>query len=80
MNKASVFLRQAEADDIDALEQLLNRCYRQTEGWTNEADLIGGIRITPKSWQALSPIQTTIYLFIPKRRQASGMQRRQVSC
>ncbi|MEJ6069112.1 GNAT family N-acetyltransferase, partial [Psychrobacter sp. 16-Bac2893] len=21
-------------------------CYRQTEGWTNEADLIGGIRIT----------------------------------
>ncbi|AAZ19543.1 possible acetyltransferase protein [Psychrobacter arcticus 273-4] len=46
MNKNSVFLRQAEADDIGALEQLLNRCYRQTEGWTNEADLIGGIRIT----------------------------------
>ena len=45
-NKDSVFLRQAEASDIDALEQLLNRCYRQTEGWTNEADLIGGIRIT----------------------------------
>ena len=45
-NKDSVFLRQAEASDIGALEQLLNRCYRQTEGWTNEADLIGGIRIT----------------------------------
>ena len=45
-NKDSVFLRQAEASDIDALEQLLNRCYRQTEGWTNEAELIGGIRIT----------------------------------
>ncbi len=45
-NKETVFLRQAEASDIDALEQLLNRCYRQTEGWTNEADLIGGIRIT----------------------------------
>ncbi len=46
LNKESVFLRQAKADDIDALEQLLNRCYRQTEGWTNEADLVGGIRIT----------------------------------
>lgn len=45
-NNETVFLRQAEADDIGALEQLLNRCYRQTEGWTNEADLIGGIRIT----------------------------------
>lgn len=47
MNKDAVFLRQAEAGDISALEVLLNRCYRQTEGWTNEADLIGGIRITP---------------------------------
>lgn len=47
MNKDTVFLRQAKADDIEALETLLNRCYRQTEGWTNEADLIGGIRITP---------------------------------
>ena len=46
MKKNAVFLRQAEASDIDALEQLLNRCYRQTEGWTNEADLVGGIRIT----------------------------------
>ncbi|MDE4455011.1 GNAT family N-acetyltransferase [Psychrobacter sp. DAB_AL62B] len=46
MNTELVFLRQAEASDIDALEQLLNRCYRQTEGWTNEADLVGGIRIT----------------------------------
>ena len=46
LNKESVFLRQADIEDIDALEQLLNRCYRQTEGWTNEADLIGSIRIT----------------------------------
>ena len=46
LNKESVFLRQADIEDIDALEQLLNRCYRQTEGWTNEADLVGGIRIT----------------------------------
>ena len=46
LNSTSVFLRQAETDDIEALGQLLNRCYRQTEGWTNEADLVGGIRIT----------------------------------
>lgn len=41
-----VFLRQAEPDDISALKQLLDRCYRQSEGWTNEADLVAGIRIT----------------------------------
>lgn len=46
MSKDSVFLRQAKADDISALKQLLDRCYRQAEGWTNEADLVGGIRIT----------------------------------
>ena len=46
LDKESVFLRQAEIEDIEALEQLLNRCYRQTAGWTNEADLVGGIRIT----------------------------------
>lgn len=46
MNRESIFLRQAGADDIGALEQLLNCCYRETEGWTNEADLVGGIRIT----------------------------------
>lgn len=46
MTKNTVFLRQANIDDIDALKQLLDRCYRQSEGWTNEADLVGGIRIT----------------------------------
>lgn len=46
LDRESVFLRQAQANDISALEQLLNRCYRQTAGWTNEADLVGGIRIT----------------------------------
>lgn len=46
MNQNEVFLRQAETNDIGAIEQLLNLCYRQTEGWTNEADLVGGIRIT----------------------------------
>lgn len=46
LDRESVFLRQAKIEDIEALEQLLNRCYRQTAGWTNEADLVGGIRIT----------------------------------
>ncbi len=39
-------MRQANANDVRALEQLLNRCYRQAEGWTNESDLVGGIRTT----------------------------------
>lgn len=69
LNRESVFLRQAEADDIDALEQLLNRCYRETQGWTNEADLVGGIRITqaelasiianPKHYLFIYPKTTT---------------------
>ncbi len=46
MNKEAVFLRQATLDDISALEQLLNLCYRQDKGWTNEADLVSGIRTT----------------------------------
>ena len=46
INKEAVFLRQAEAKDIAALKQLLDRCYRQAEGWTHEADLVGGIRTT----------------------------------
>lgn len=46
MSQDEVFLRQAESADIDALKSLLDRCYRQSEGWTNEADLVGGIRTT----------------------------------
>ena len=63
INKKSVFLRQAETSDIGALEQLLNRCYRQTEGWTNEADLIGGIRITQDEL-ARTIANPTHYLFV----------------
>lgn len=46
MNKDAVFLRQAEQKDVSALKQLLDRCYRQAEGWTHEAELVGGIRTT----------------------------------
>ncbi|MGP4863705.1 GNAT family N-acetyltransferase [Psychrobacter sp. T6-5] len=63
LSKDSVFLRQAKADDIGALEQLLNCCYRETAGWTNEADLVGGIRITPE--ELVSTITNpTHYLFV----------------
>ena len=62
-NNKTVFLRQAQASDIGALEQLLNRCYRQTEGWTNEADLIDGIRITQDEL-ASTIANPTHYLFV----------------
>ena len=63
LSKESVFLRQAKADDIGALEQLLNCCYRETAGWTNEADLVGGIRITPEEL-ASTITNPTHYLFV----------------
>ena len=63
LSKDSVFLRQAKIEDIDALEQLLNLCYRQTEGWTNEADLVGGIRIT-KDELTRTIANPTHYLFV----------------
>ena len=63
MNKDAVFLRQAETDDIGALEQLLNCCYRETAGWTNEADLVSGIRITPDEL-ARTIANPTHYLFV----------------
>lgn len=44
--KDKVFLRVATLEDVPALESLLNRCYRNAEGWTNESQLIGGIRTT----------------------------------
>lgn len=63
LSKDSVFLRQAKADDIGALEQLLNCCYREKAGWTNEADLVGGIRITPEEL-ASTIANPTHYLFV----------------
>lgn len=63
LDRESVFLRQANLDDINALEQLLNRCYRETAGWTNEADLVGGIRITQHEL-ARTIENPTHYLFV----------------
>ena len=63
MSANAMFLRQAEPADINALEQLLNRCYRQAEGWTNEADLIGGIRTTAAELAAVIA-EPKHYLFV----------------
>ena len=66
LERESVFLRQAQADDISALEQLLNRCYRETAGWTNEADLIGGIRTTSAELAAVINDPNHYYFVYPK--------------
>ncbi len=66
LDRESVFLRQAQADDISALEQLLNRCYRETAGWTNEADLIGGIRTTSAELAAVINDPNHYYFVYPK--------------
>lgn len=63
MSADSVFLRQAVPSDISALEHLLNRCYRQAEGWTNEADLVSGIRITAEEL-AFVIVSPKHYLFV----------------
>ncbi|ALF60143.1 GNAT family N-acetyltransferase [Psychrobacter urativorans] len=63
MSANAISLRQAELADINALEQLLNRCYRHAEGWTNEADLIGGIRITAAELAAVIA-EPKHYLFV----------------
>lgn len=58
-----VFLRQAVAADIPELETLLNRCYRFEEGWTNEVELIGGIRTNKEELKAVID-DAKQYLFI----------------
>ena len=65
-DKESVFLRQATLDDIGSLEQLLNCCYRETSGWTNEADLIGGIRTTSAELAAVINDPNHYYFVYPK--------------
>lgn len=59
----SVQLRQAIPDDVPSLVALMDRCYRGTDGWTNEGHLIGGIRTTPDEMQKLIA-DDNIYLFV----------------
>ena len=48
-----IFLRPALATDISNLETLINRCYLFEEGWTNESDLVGGIRTNQSEIQSV---------------------------
>lgn len=52
-SRPDVFLRQATAEDVPALLSLLNQCYREDVGWTNEAHLVGGIRTTAQEIDAV---------------------------
>lgn len=61
--KDKVFLREARLADIPAIESLLNRCYRNAEGWTNEAKLIGGIRTTQDELKRVIE-DSSQYLFV----------------
>ena len=53
MSKPDVFLRQATIEDVASLLSLLNQCYREDVGWTNEAHLIGGIRTTAQEIESV---------------------------
>ena len=48
-----IFLRLAVATDIPNLETLINRCYLFEEGWTNESELVGGIRTNQSEIQSV---------------------------
>lgn len=52
-SRPDVFLRQATAEDVPALLSLLNQCYREDVGWTNEAHLVSGIRTTAQEIEAV---------------------------
>lgn len=54
----NLLFRPATAADIEAISNLVNRAYRPlagAEGWTHEADLVFGDRVTPQ--QVLESIQ-----------------------
>lgn len=63
ITKASVRLRRAEPSDVAGIVTLMNRCYRSDEGWTNEAQLIGGIRTTADEICSMLN-NPQIYLFV----------------
>jgi ribosomal protein S18 acetylase RimI-like enzyme len=45
-------LTPAADDDLDEVAALVNRAYRAGEGWTHEADYLGGQRTEPKTLRA----------------------------
>ncbi|MDO4997606.1 MAG: GNAT family N-acetyltransferase [Neisseria sp.] len=48
-----LLLRIGNEDDIDDLTELLNTCYRSKAGWTNEADIFAGERVSVATMQNL---------------------------
>ncbi len=58
-------ISQATANDIPALNQLVNSAYRgesSRKGWTTEADLLGGIRTSDESLRAMLTNPSAIIL------------------
>lgn len=56
MNEMNVVITAATAQDIPALNALVNGAYRgerSRKGWTTEADILDGIRITESTLQAM---------------------------
>ncbi|MFT7481255.1 MAG: N-acetylglutamate synthase-like GNAT family acetyltransferase [Oceanospirillaceae bacterium] len=65
MNLATERIEQASLQDVDKLERLINSAYRgesSKEGWTTEADLLGGIRIDRKSLEELILAHNSVIL------------------
>ena len=60
-------ITKATIEDIEALNKLVHSAYREEsskQGWTSEADLLGGIRTTEKSLlETIQTPKTTIYKY-----------------
>ena len=63
ISSEQVTLRRARTDDVTNLVELLNHCYRRADGWTHEADLIGGIRTTADEITAMLN-NDNMYMFV----------------
>lgn len=66
MVEEDVFLRQATLNDIPQVEILMNRCYRFAEGWTNEAELVGGIRTNQDELRGVIEDDQQYFFVYPK--------------
>lgn len=50
--KSNLHVRPIQRDNLHeqaAVVNLVNRCYRSRENWTNEADIVSGLRVTTDS-------------------------------
>ncbi len=69
LNKSGLIFRNAKHNDAQSITDLINSVYRgenAKKGWTSEADLLGGIRITKeKIEQIIAKKDDVILLCIP---------------